>query len=377
MLIRRSILHFRIITRDCQVWSLLFLIFLGARQFSMPTPIHAQADSSESRQRSAPRPSAPLAAGAPAVRALFGQHCVKCHGADGTGSPAHGLLSEIPDFTKGSWQAQRSDTQLIASILDGKGRRMPPVGGKISEEQVRGLLAYVRSFAPTTAKSGPRQQEEPGLASFDKHYHRLEQEMDDLRRQLLELSQATPGGAPSKPSEPGQHEVVLRSAPAEPGTPAVADLFRRRCMKCHGTDGTGNKARERLPEIPDFTNPSWQARRADSKLLSSVLDGKGEDMPAQRRKISEEQARGLVKYVRAFTATKGNSKEGKQEGPTQSKPATPDPPSASFEERQLSAPHPPSRKPVPPRLCKAPCQGSPLRRHLEPPTPETSSGGAA
>jgi mono/diheme cytochrome c family protein len=272
----------------------------------------------------------PAASGAPAGE-LFRRHCVKCHEADGTGNKARERLPEIPNFTDVSWQARRSDAQLRASILEGKGEDMPAHRGKISEEQARGLVAYVRAFAPTTAKSGPRQQQEPDLASFDKHYHRLEQEMDDLRRRFLELSRTTPGGASSKPSEPGQHKLARPSAPTEPGAPGVAELFRKRCVKCHEADGTGRKTRERLPEIPDFTNPAWQARRADSRLLASILDGKGEDMPAHRGKISEEQARSLVKYVRAFAVTKGSSKQGKQEGPTQSKPATLDPPSSSFE----------------------------------------------
>jgi mono/diheme cytochrome c family protein/uncharacterized membrane protein len=218
---------------------------------------------------------------------------------------------------------------------------MPAWRAKISEERARGLVAYVRAFAPTAAKSGPKQQQQPAPASFDERFHRLEQEMDGLRRQFREVPQATRTGAPSEPSQPGQHDVARLSAQAEPGAPAVAELFRKRCVKCHAADGTGKKARERLPEIPDFTTPSWQARRGDSNLLASILDGKGEEMPAWRGKISEEQARSLVKYVRAFAATKGNSKQGKQEGPTQSKPS-PDLPSSPFAKPKPSAP-PPSR----------------------------------
>jgi mono/diheme cytochrome c family protein/uncharacterized membrane protein len=263
---------------------------------------------------------------------------VKCHGADGTGSQARDSLSAIPDFTKASWQKRRSDAQLRASILDGKGQDMPAWRGKVGEELARGLVAHVRAFAPTAAKSGPRQLEKAALANFDERYHRLEQEMDGLHRQFREVSQATPSGAPSKASQTGQQDVARPSAPAEAGAPAVVELFRKRCMKCHGADGTGKKARERLPEIPDFTTPSWQARRVDSKLVASILDGKGEDMPAQRGKISEEQARSLVKYVRAFAATKGNSKQGKHERPTPSTKPTSDPPSSSLEKRQPSAP---------------------------------------
>jgi cytochrome c oxidase cbb3-type subunit 3 len=89
----------------------------------------------------------------------------------------------------------------------------------------------------------------------------------------------------------------------------VAELFQQRCAKCHGADGTGNKGRERFPDIPNFTRATWQASRDDSKLVVSILDGKGEDMPAQRRKISEEQARSLVRHVRGFAPTEPKSNE--------------------------------------------------------------------
>ena len=216
---------------------------------------------------------------------------MKCHGADGTGSQTRSLLSEIPDFTSAPWQQQRADAQLMASILDGKGSDMPPQRGKISEEQARGLAAHVRGFAPTREKPGQGEQAGRVMASFAERYRRLQEQQEELRRQYRELSQVSPGEARSKPSESGQHRVAQESAPAALGTPPVGELFRQRCVKCHGADGTGNKARDRLPEIPNFTNVSWQARRTDARLLESILDGKGEDMPPQRGKIGEEQVR--------------------------------------------------------------------------------------
>jgi uncharacterized membrane protein len=94
----------------------------------------------------------------------------------------------------------------------------------------------------------------------------------------------------------------------------VADraLFQQHCVKCHGPDGTGSNARHRQPELPNFTDPAWQARRSDAQLLASILDGKGKDMPSWRGKISAEQARGLVADVRAFAPTTPTS-----EGPSQ------------------------------------------------------------
>jgi mono/diheme cytochrome c family protein/uncharacterized membrane protein len=139
---------------------LLFRISLGGWQLAAPPTVHAQPDSSGSRQHPAPRLLAPASAGAPADRELFRQHCVKCHGADGKGSPGRRRQLEVPDFTDPSWQAQRSEAQLLASILDGKGDEMPAWREKISEDQARALVTYVRAFAPTAGRSGQEKQED-------------------------------------------------------------------------------------------------------------------------------------------------------------------------------------------------------------------------
>ena len=89
-----------------------------------------------------------------------------------------------------------------------------------------------------------------------------------------------------------------------------AKLYQNHCVKCHGEDGKGQAARAIEPDIPDFTNADWQKKRTDAKLLESILDGKGSTMPAFRdKKLSEEQGRALVAYVRKFTpATKKQEK---------------------------------------------------------------------
>jgi uncharacterized membrane protein len=55
-----------------------------------------------------------------------------------------------------------------------------------------------------------------------------------------------------------------------------------------------------MPGIPDFTDGLWQAQRTDARLLASIVDGKGDDMPSAPEDMSENQARGLVAYVREF-----------------------------------------------------------------------------
>jgi len=114
-------------------------------------------------------------------------------------------------------------------------------------------------------------------------------------------------------------------------------------VECHGADGTGKPARRRLPEIPNFTDTGWQARRSDAQLLASILDGKGKNMPPWRAKISKEQARGLAAYAQAFAPSTGRS-EQEQEEPTSAGPSEAEPPTGGFEKlvRWLGNFHPPA-----------------------------------
>src|SRR5262249_43356972 len=159
---------------------------------------------------------------------------------------------------------------------------MPPFRGKITADQARGLVGHVRAFAPTARRPGQEEKKDPAAGSFDDRYRRLQEEMDELQRQFRQMAKDSPDGKPSKPSESQPQEAARPGTPGADETPVVRELFQQRCVKCHATDGTGSRVRERLPEVPDFTDGSWQARRTDDRLLASILDGKGEGMPPFR-----------------------------------------------------------------------------------------------
>jgi mono/diheme cytochrome c family protein/uncharacterized membrane protein len=127
-------------------------------------------DAHRERERATPPQSSPGSSRSEASAApsganhasgqLFRKHCVKCHGADGSGRPVRKLQPQIPDFRSTAWQARHTDTQLLTSIRDGKNKEMPAWRGKISDEQARGLVTHVRAFAPTSEGSEPEEQEE-------------------------------------------------------------------------------------------------------------------------------------------------------------------------------------------------------------------------
>jgi mono/diheme cytochrome c family protein len=124
---------------------------------------------------------------------LFQRFCATCHGPDGRGTRVREILPMIPDFTRREWQEARSDPQLVGSVLDGKGERMPSFGGKLAREQARELAAFIRTFAPSRVRPTST-----ATAEFETRIRELNLEFEDLQRQIRALS-APPQGTPSGP----------------------------------------------------------------------------------------------------------------------------------------------------------------------------------
>ena len=77
----------------------------------------------------------------------------------------------------------------------------------------------------------------------------------------------------------------------------VMALFNRYCIRCHGVDGRGVWD---IPDVPNFTNPRWQACRTDGELARAILEGRGSVMPPWRGTLSLEEAWAIARYVRTF-----------------------------------------------------------------------------
>ncbi len=81
---------------------------------------------------------------------LFGKNCAACHGKDGSGNTPAGKKLNVKDFTDPKVQAEMKDEEMIKAIKegikDGGKTKMKPFGEKLSDEDVKALVAYVRSF---------------------------------------------------------------------------------------------------------------------------------------------------------------------------------------------------------------------------------------
>jgi len=75
--------------------------------------------------------------------AAYKKRCAMCHGPEGKGFKA----LKTPDMTSAEWQASRSDEQITEVIKNGKkGTAMPALGSKMSEDEIKAVIAHVRTF---------------------------------------------------------------------------------------------------------------------------------------------------------------------------------------------------------------------------------------
>jgi cytochrome c6 len=71
--------------------------------------------------------------------------CNVCHGPDGSGDTPMGKKTGARALGSDEVQKQ-TDDELRKSIVDGKGK-MPAYGGKLSAEQIGGLVKLIRTMA--------------------------------------------------------------------------------------------------------------------------------------------------------------------------------------------------------------------------------------
>jgi mono/diheme cytochrome c family protein len=156
--------------------------FAGGRQFVAEEPEGPPAVAA-----AGPATTAHVGSGLREGERLFQRYCMRCHGVDGRGTEMRESLVSLPDFTGRAWQAGRNDSQLLVSVLGGRGTGMPPFRSKLGRDQVRAVVAYVRAFAPSaTGTSGTTADD------FAARFEELEREIESLARQFHALSTPPP-----------------------------------------------------------------------------------------------------------------------------------------------------------------------------------------
>jgi mono/diheme cytochrome c family protein len=234
------------------------------------------------------KPSAPAGSSSPITAHLtavnvFQTFCFTCHDNSGKGNAfMRKSMPELPDFTSEKWQKSRKDAELRHSILDGKGKFMLPMKDKLGPVNVKDMVALIRKFEGGKQIIPVAPPKNYGPPPPDK------------------IVSPTVGNTPPPTADGGGPPLV-----GVPGDTAAririgSNIFQQFCIVCHGPDGTGNAMRASLPPIPNFTDAAFQKSHTNAQLLTSILDGKGTLMPANRGRVTEVQARDLAAYIRSF-----------------------------------------------------------------------------
>jgi mono/diheme cytochrome c family protein len=91
-------------------------------------------------------PVKPTAESQARAKTLYVRDCALCHGDNGDGKNTMDLTME--NWTDPSTLANKPDSELFATIRNGKGDKMPPEDvGRANDAEVWNLIIYIRSLS--------------------------------------------------------------------------------------------------------------------------------------------------------------------------------------------------------------------------------------
>ena len=80
----------------------------------------------------------------------YDKSCAACHGKDGKGGTPAGKKLGVKDYTDAKVQAEMKDEEMIKTIKEGikegDKTKMKAFGDKLTDEEIKQLIAYIRSF---------------------------------------------------------------------------------------------------------------------------------------------------------------------------------------------------------------------------------------
>ncbi|HEX4077139.1 MAG TPA: c-type cytochrome [Candidatus Acidoferrales bacterium] len=81
-----------------------------------------------------------------------------------------------------------------------------------------------------------------------------------------------------------------------------ATLFKSKCAGCHSADGSASGAAGKAMHIRNLASPDVQ-KQTDAELTAIITNGKG-SMPAYKDKLSADQIKQAVSYIRELAKKK-------------------------------------------------------------------------
>ena len=110
--------------------------------------------------------------------------------------------------------------------------------------------------------------------------------------------------------------------PAVPGVPQGRALYDAHCAVCHGPAGKGDGPGARVVRQPmrDFSDPAAM-RAVDDRFLFEIIKkgssqfGRSNAMPAWGMKLSDEEIRAVVAYIRSLASRNPPASSGRKDTP--------------------------------------------------------------
>jgi mono/diheme cytochrome c family protein len=100
-------------------------------------------------------------------------------------------------------------------------------------------------------------------------------------------------------SEAAPDRVTTVSRPAG-AAPSTETLYKQKCSKCHGADGSGETSLGRVFGTPDFTDSGWWAKHPNTSEHVGVIARGKKNMPAFGKKLTRAQIASLATYIQRF-----------------------------------------------------------------------------
>jgi mono/diheme cytochrome c family protein len=98
--------------------------------------------------------------------------------------------------------------------------------------------------------------------------------------------------------------LLTLALPALTFAAAAKDNWAQYCSRCHGMDGSGQTKIGKKLGLLDYSSADVQAKMTDDEMLKTILQGVTKDgkqqMAAYQDKLSADDAKALVAYVRSL-----------------------------------------------------------------------------
>lgn len=82
-----------------------------------------------------------------------------------------------------------------------------------------------------------------------------------------------------------------------------ANVYKTKCAVCHAPDGSGTSVMGKKLGAKDLRSDEVQ-KKSDAELNDLITEGVGKTMPAYKEKLTADQIKGLVAYIRELAKKK-------------------------------------------------------------------------